>query len=41
MYIHYMTMHLVLVALLKKILKKTPSKRYTVGEIKDHIWYKK
>jgi serine/threonine-protein kinase Chk1 len=28
-------------ALLKKILKKTPSKRYIMKEIKDHIWYKK
>ena len=31
----------VCVALLKKMLRITPSKRYSVKDIKEHIWYKK
>ena len=28
-------------ALLKKMLHRSPSKRYNISEIKDHIWCKK
>ena len=36
----YMTL-IVCAALLKKMLRISPSKRYSVKEIKEHIWYKK
>ena len=30
-----------MVALLKKILRATPSKRYSIGKIREHVWCKK